>query len=150
MKEEQVTKAILKWLLENGWTIVCFDFPQSGTGRIIHPNGGNREKNKDSIIPDIVAVKDGICVFSENKDRFYYPDFQKQNMLKTCSDYSDAISGLLNKYIVKMVFYGIGLPISKYTQGAEDSSHLVDFILCVENDKRIKIVYNPETIPFLS
>ena len=40
MKEEQVTKAVLKWLIANKWEIVCFDFPQSGTGRILHPNGG--------------------------------------------------------------------------------------------------------------
>jgi hypothetical protein len=30
--EEQVTKAILDWLEANDWKIICFDFPQSGTG----------------------------------------------------------------------------------------------------------------------
>ena len=57
MTEEQVTKALLQYLTDNGWHIVCFDFPQSGTGRVLHPNNADGEKNKDSIIPDIVAVK---------------------------------------------------------------------------------------------
>ena len=38
MTEEQVTKALLQHLTDNGWHIVCFDFPQSGTGRVLHPN----------------------------------------------------------------------------------------------------------------
>ena len=80
MQEEQVTKSILKWLIENGWNIVCFDFPQSGTGHFLHPNGTNH-KNKDSINPDIVAVKGNTCLFFENKARFYYPDYQKQHEL---------------------------------------------------------------------
>ena len=88
MKEEQVTKALLKWLIDNNWKIICFDFPQSGTGRVLHPNNANDEKNKDSIIPDIVAVKDEVCVFFENKDRFYYPDYKKQHSLIISDDYS--------------------------------------------------------------
>lgn len=88
MREEQVTKSILKRLTANGWEIVCFDFPQSGTGRMLHPNRSNDEKNKDGIIPDIVAVKDCVCIFAENKDRFFYSDFKKQNMLKISGNYA--------------------------------------------------------------
>lgn len=62
MREEQVTKFILKWLLDTNWEIVCFDFPQSGTGHFLHPNGST-DKNKDTINPDIVAVKDKYCLF---------------------------------------------------------------------------------------
>ena len=46
MREEHVTKATLKWLLANGWEIVCFDFPQSGTGRFLHPNNAESEKTR--------------------------------------------------------------------------------------------------------
>ena len=67
MTEEQVTKSLLKWLSDHQWEIICFDFPQSGTGRFLHPNG-DTNKNKDTINPDIVAVKDNICLFFENKD----------------------------------------------------------------------------------
>ena len=57
MTEENVTKKLLGWLQDNGWDIVCYDFPQSGTGIFLHPND-TLEKNKDSINPDIVAVKE--------------------------------------------------------------------------------------------
>ena len=54
MREEQVTKNILDWLEGNGWKIICYDFPQSGTGVLLHLNNSNRtEKNKGGIIPDI-------------------------------------------------------------------------------------------------
>lgn len=36
--EEQITKAILVWLEGNGWSILCYDFPQSGTAISLHPN----------------------------------------------------------------------------------------------------------------
>ncbi len=53
MKEEYVTKAILNWLETNNWKIICFDFPQSGTGYILHPNEEYRTtKNYGAIIPD--------------------------------------------------------------------------------------------------
>jgi hypothetical protein len=58
--EEQLTKAILEWLIANNWEIICYDFPQSGTGVSIHPNEELRTtKNKGAIIPDIVAIKNG-------------------------------------------------------------------------------------------
>ena len=70
MREENVTKNILQWLQINKWEIICFDFPQSGTGVLLHLNDINRtEKNKGGIIPDIIAVKNGIAVFFENKDK---------------------------------------------------------------------------------
>ena len=71
MTEEQVTKSILKWLIDNDWKIVCFDFPQSGTGHFLHPNGST-EKNKDAINPDIVAVNGNICVFLKIKTDFIF------------------------------------------------------------------------------
>lgn len=149
MKEEQVTKALLKWLMDNGWNIICFDFPQSGTGRILHPNGNTDEKNKDAIIPDIVAVKDGECIFAENKDRFYYPDYVKQNELITGNDFSDAISSLLQGFSVSRISYGIGLPLSKHGKSSIEAMHLVDFILCVGEDKTVSIQFNPKAISFI-
>lgn len=46
MTEEQVTKALLQHLTDNGWHIVSFDFPQSGTGKVLHPNNADGEKIK--------------------------------------------------------------------------------------------------------
>ncbi len=145
MKEEHVTKAILKWLLENKWVIVCFDFPQSGTGRFLHPNGTS-EKNKDAINPDIVAVKADKCLFFENKDRYYYPDYEKQNSLITDNNYTDAIAALLDGYNISSILYGIGMPCAKYRGDAVKNQGLVDFIVGVEEDKTVKLLHNPKNI----
>lgn len=143
MREEQVTKAILKWLIDNNWEIVCFDFPQSGTGRFLHPNE-TVEKNKGSINPDIVAVKNNTCVFFENKDRHYHLDFEKINDLIVYDDYSDAINELLNGYIIKHLYYGIGIPESKFTTSAVADCELVDFVIGVTADYRIIELYFSE------
>ena len=67
MTEEELTISLLEFLQVKGWDIICYDFPQSGTGRMIHPDDTN-SKTEGGIIPDIVALKDGICIFFENKD----------------------------------------------------------------------------------
>ncbi|MFA9396853.1 MAG: hypothetical protein ACERKV_01110 [Clostridiaceae bacterium] len=140
MTEEQVTKGILKWLIAHQWKIICFDFPQSGTGHFLHPNS-SAEKNKDSINPDIVAVKHTDCIFFENKDRFYYFDYEKVNRLIVDNQYTDDISVLLSQYIIKNYFYGIGLPTKKHDKRSIAASHLVDFIIGVNEDRNISLLY---------
>lgn len=141
MTEEQVTKNIIAWLKNNNWEIVCFDFPQSGTGRFLHPNNSVK-KNKDAIIPDIVAVKNDICIFLENKDRFYLLDYEKQNKLITQNNYTDAINELLYSYNVRSIYYGIGLPTEKYKDAAIQNKTLVDFIIGVNENNSIEILYD--------
>ena len=148
MTEEQVTKAIMAWLMSNGWHIICFDFPQSGTGRVLHPNSATGEKNKDSIIPDIVAVKENVCLFFENKDRFYYPDYEKVNDLIVDNHYTNAIAVLLHDCKVEDIYYGIGLPTNKHKKKSQESAELVNFIIGVVEDKTISILYNPNNIVF--
>lgn len=146
MTEEQVTKAFLKKMIESGWKIICFDFPQSGTGRFLHPNNAVGDKNLGTINPDIVAVKDGICLFFENKDHFYYPDYEKQNKLITNNQYTEDISKLLKGNVVKTFFYGIGIPTTAHGQKSVDSQELVDFVFGVEEDKSVIPLYNPNHI----
>lgn len=131
LTEEQITKVILNWLESNGWSIVCYDFPQSGTGFVLHScNRNESSKNKESIIPDIIAIKNEVVIFFENKDRFVLSDFEKIHKLKTTSDYKKALSKLLANHSYTSIYYGVGLPsskkinekISKYTQ-------MVDFIV---------------------
>lgn len=148
MTEEQVTKALLQYLTDNGWHIVCFDFPQSGTGRILHPDNANGEKNKDSIIPDIVAVKNSVSLFFENKDRFYFPDYIKVNEMIVNNRYTKAIGKLLSDYKIESIFYGIGLPTEKHNEKSKESAHLVNFILGVNTNRAIDILYNPENLTF--
>lgn len=131
---------MLKWLIDNNWEIICFDFPQSGTGRFLHPNAAS-EKNKGAINPDIVAVKDGVCIFCENKDRYYHPDFEKINNLIMGDDYSDDISKLLDKHTVSQYLYGIGIPENKFSKKIEDDCKLVDFVLGVTEDSNITVMF---------
>ena len=145
MTEEQVTKALLRWLMYYSWQIVCFDFPQSGTGRLLHPNGSN-EKIKDSINPDIVAVKGNVCLFFENKDRYYYPDYEKQNNLIEDNNYTEAIDKLLKDYTINYIYYGIGLPTNKYVKDAVQKQNLVDFIVGVDDSGSPSFLFNPKSI----
>lgn len=140
MTEEQVTKTILGWLIEKGWEIVCYDFPQSGTGVLLHPNASN-EKNRDAINPDIVAVKDDKCAFFENKSYFYYPDFEKVNMLRNTCEYSEAIADLLKNYNIESIYYGIGYPSSAHKKKAQESVDMTDFIVGVTENKEIEFLY---------
>lgn len=149
MKEEKVTKYILQWLINNGWEIICYDFPQSGTGHFLHPNGST-SKNQDSINPDIVAVKNNTCVFFENKDRFYYPDYEKINSLIVNNDYSDAINDLLNRHRVTEYFYGIGFPTSAHSTKAIAAENLVDFVIGVEENGDISKLYLREGYDFFT
>lgn len=146
MTEEQVTKALLRCLTDNGWHIVCYDFPQSGTGRILHPNKAEGERNKGSLLPDIVAVKNDLSLFFENKDRFYLPDYKKVNELIVDNRYTKAIDNLLSDFKVERILYGIGLPTEKHKEKSKNSAHLVNFIFGVNPDWSIELLYNPKKI----
>lgn len=148
LTEEQITKAILNWLEANGWEIICYDFPQSGTGLSFHPNEEIRTtKNKGAIIPDIVAIKETSVVFFENKDRFVLSDFVKVNDLRVGSDYSSSLDKLLKSYKVANIFYGVGLPNSESVCKKTMQQHgMIDFALCVNSDKSIAITYQTTSI----
>jgi hypothetical protein len=149
LTEEQITKTLLKWLNNQGWEIVCFDFPQSGTGYVLHPTEEIRTtKNRGAIIPDIVAVKDGVCVFFENKDRFVMADFEKVGNLRTKSAYLVAINKLLSNQNVQQIFYGVGLPKSNSVElKTLKYRHLIDFVLMVESETRVVSVnYQADSI----
>lgn len=148
MKEENVTKNILYWLEENNWTIICYDFPQSGTGVLLHPDSKKRvEKNKGGIIPDIIAVKNNIALFFENKDRFYEPDFNKLNEIKTLNNFSESLNILLTGHKVEKIVYGIGIPkIIKQVSKAKTQLEKIDFLISTDKDKNIEIHYDIEKV----
>jgi hypothetical protein len=146
--EEQTTKAILDWLESRGWQIICFDFPQSGTGLSLHPNIELRTtKNKGALIPDIVAIRKDVVVFFENKDRFVLDDLLKVNYLRTNSDYSNSIKKLLTTFKYRDIFYGIGLA---HSNSAENNlnKHLekIDFAIFYKTDKIIKVHFDPSNL----
>ena len=123
MKEEDVTKAILMKLVSTGWEIVCYDFPQSGTGRVLHPND-RESKTLGAIIPDIVAIKDGVVV-----------DFEKIDNLRHSTEYSESWNLLLAGYQYSHIYYGVGMPMSdtNYSK-AEEYRSKVDFIVYLNED----------------
>jgi hypothetical protein len=148
MTEERVTKAILQWLEKNRWNIVCFDFPQSGTGVLLHPNKKIRtSKNKGAIMPDIVAIKGTMVIIMENKDRFVLDDFNKIQDLRLGDDYSESISKLLEAYNYSQIFYGAGLPSTKNTESKiEDYKDKIDFAIFVKLDGQVIIQYQATSI----
>jgi hypothetical protein len=146
--EEQATKAILDWLEENDWKIICFDFPQSGTGVSLHPNEELRTtKNKGAFIPDIVAIQNGNVTFFENKDRFVLEDFIKVQDLRNNNDYSNSIERLLAEFEYSKIFYGIGLVYSENTE-QKTNLHLdkIDFAILYHANKTIKIQFDPNKL----
>ncbi len=148
MREETVTKSILTWLEANNWKIICFDFPQSGTGVLLHPNNNNRtEKNKGGIIPDIIAVKDNTALFFENKDRFYQPDFDKLFEIKTENNYSDSLNQLLDGFSISKLVYGIGIPEEKkHIEKSNTQLDKIDFLITTDDKKNIKVYFDIENV----
>uniref|UniRef100_UPI00404B33A1 hypothetical protein n=1 Tax=Gelidibacter sp. TaxID=2018083 RepID=UPI00404B33A1 len=148
MREERVTINILNWLEENGWQIVCYDFPQSGTGILLHPNGDDRtEKNKGGIIPDIIAVKEDIALFFENKDRFYQPDFDKLFEIKTENNFSDSLSQLLSGFSINKMVYGIGIPEEKkHLEKSKTKLDKIDFLITTDDNKNVKVHFDIEKV----
>lgn len=144
--EEQVTKTLLGLLTNSGWSIISYDFPQSGTGKLLRLNGNISEKNKDGIIPDIITIKGTVCLFFENKDKVDINDFKKTSSLIHDNMYTDDISNLLRNYKVEKIYYGIAFPSKKWNKRASANSYLVDFIMGVTNDKRLEYLYNPYDI----
>jgi hypothetical protein len=146
--EEQVTKAILNWLESNNWEIICFDFPQSGTGVSLHLNQELRTtKNKGAFIPDIVAIKNKIVLFFENKDRFVLNDFLKVQELRQTTNYATSIEKLLKEYTYSKIYYGVGLAHTPKTKQKTDE-HLekIDFVVFCHLDSSISATFDTNLI----
>lgn len=143
LTEEQVTKSIIRQLVNDGWTIISFDFPQSGTGRCLHPN--NTDSKTDGIwIPDIVAHKADCLIFFENKDRYVYKDFEKVDRLKKSSCYSMAIREITQGYEYSKVYYGIGFPTSQSDiNKAISNLGLIDFLVTTIDKDTLRVEYDP-------
>lgn len=141
MREENVTMILIEWLKKKKWTIVAFDYPGSGTGVRLHKNG-TRFKNKDTIVPDIIAVRDGIALFFENKDHFYKKDFEKQSSNITENLFSDDVEELLKPFDIKTIKWGIGIPENKYSNSVNKHEYMVDFLYTVEEEGTVNIKKN--------
>ncbi len=140
MNEEIVTKAILKFLKKKGYRIVSFDFPQSGTGFLLHTDTC---KNKnEGIKPDIIASKGNILIIMENKDRYWKKDFEKMYELKTSKLYKQSLNRLHRDCNTSILKVGIGLPKSKKRIAkALETKQLVDFIVAVNENGKCMMIH---------
>lgn len=138
MNEEFVTKSIIRYLKRNGWNIFAFDYPQSGTGFLIHPND-RLSKNKESLIPDIIANKDSKCIIMENKSYYCSDDFTKLNELKTSDIYSNDLNNLINRIGCNEILYDVGVPDNvNIMNKPQNILNLVDFLVTVNGNKECK------------
>lgn len=138
MREETVTIILMNWLKREQWKILSFDYPGSGTGIRFHKNG-THDKNKDTIIPDIIAVKGNTALFFENKERFHLKDFEKQYSNIREQLFSNDVSRLLEQYTIERYFWGIGLPDDQYTRNVTKHEWMVDFVVTVESEELIHV-----------
>lgn len=143
LTEEQVAKSIIRWLMKNGWTIIAFDFPQSGTGRCLHPN--DTDSKTDGIwIPDIVAHRGKNLIFFENKDRCVYRDFEKVERLRHTSSYSKAIKEITQGYEYDNIYYGIGFPQSPSSINTASTYYdMIDFLVTAIDKDNANVEYDP-------
>jgi hypothetical protein len=146
MTEEKLTKIVLDWLEANHWEIICYDFPQSGTGVLLHSNQSN-DKNKGGFIPDIVAIKNKNVVVFENKNRFVLEDYEKIDFLRNTDSYTNAFEKLLNTYSYQTIYYGIAIPLTKSNLLKDKINHyLVDFTIMVDNDNIAQIIFDTQNL----
>ena len=149
MREERVTINILTWLEENDWQIICYDFPQSGTGVLLHPNSDENRttKNKGGIIPDILATRNSVALFFENKDRFVLSDFEKLKEIKTLGNYSNSLNIILSDFNVTSVYYGIGIPaIEKHIKKSLENIDEIDFLISSLENGEIQINFDKNKV----
>ena len=149
MTEEDVTKGIMKWLTERGWSIICYDFPHSGTGRQLHPNGST-DKTAGIVIPDIVAYRDGIVLDFENKRTFTQSDFGKVRFLRSTNNYSKAWANLLQGFPHHVIYYGIGLPYApRNIQKSKNLLDMTDFVAFIKEDGTMNVIGEKSEIVLL-
>lgn len=112
LTEENITMNILDYLEKNGWIILCFDYPQSGTGIYFKNESSSSEKNKNSINPDIIATKNNISLYFENKSYYSQHDIDLIRRLKKANNYRRSIDKKLKKTKDTIFYYGVGLPFT--------------------------------------
>src|SRR5699024_6514275 len=139
MRESDVTLTLRNYFIKKDWEILAFDFPQSGTGTIIKQNYSN-EKNKDSIIPDLIVRKGEKGIFLETKYRFYQDDIEKIYDIKTNNNYSHGLSDLFGGAIPENMWYGIGIPdkVNDKRKSINNSS-LIDILFTVNKNGEVLI-----------
>ncbi|QWD46613.1 hypothetical protein G6659_03700 [Polynucleobacter paneuropaeus] len=135
---------MLSWLKDEGWIIVAYDYPQSGTGYSLHSKERmNGSKNIGAIIPDIVAVRNDAAIFFENKVDFNLVDIEAISILRGSGLYDDSISVLLKSFnAVRKITFGITLQESSNNlKKIMEHKSSLDFAFLINQDLIVDLCY---------
>lgn len=108
MTEEQVTRSIIKWLVDSGWEILDYDFPGGGTGRKFHIRNGGSDKTKGIVIPDVIALRNDVILILENKSVDTLSDYEKIKQLAESSDFRGQLKAAYPDVGIAKIVWGIG------------------------------------------
>lgn len=137
MREETITKGIKAYIESLGWKVLSFDFPQSGTGVTLKRNNHENEKNRDTMNPDIIALKDSTLLVMENKVEFSKKDLKKLEMVKT-GEYTKSIRSHFPDFPFTKMRVGVGLKntLSNAVKIGKESG-VLDFYILLNEDLAI-------------
>ena len=132
MTEEQVTRAIMKFLEGCGWTILDYDFPGGGTGRRFHLGVDAGEKTKGDAIPDIIAIKDKTMLILEDKSVDTLSDYEKINQFSQAPSFRNQLQNAYPEVVIERIVWGIGYS-GKTKHMLKADSLNVNVIIVVDN-----------------
>lgn len=134
MREERITINLLRKLSKNDWEILSFDFPQSGTGKILHPDNAA----EGDVIPDIIAYKNQNLIIMENKLNYSEDDIKKLIKMKTTNIYFDSVNDLLEDRVVINYYFGVALKNSSRNKNKLSSvGDAIDFSILYDFERDI-------------
>ena len=144
--EEFVTNNVARWLRLGGWRVVAVDFPQAGTGVMLHPQPSG-SPNQGALIPDIIAVLGSRVVLVESKDRFVRADFRKVHDARVGTGLLDAVRHVLGGQAVDRVTYGAAMPDIE-SQYSKTRPYLaeVDFVWLVSAMGNVRVLYSSDGV----
>lgn len=140
MEEERITDRIVDFLEELGWTVLSFDYPETGLGVTLHPD--DREpgtKNAGMIVPDVIAIQGNTLMIMENKPYFDESDADKLNKVRG-GNYSDSLNQKFPSEDWEKVRVGLGVPSGRSIEKAQSCESKVDFLIAVSEDGGVETV----------
>jgi hypothetical protein len=139
MTEEFITKSIMMYLQDNGWSLISFDYPQSGSGYRFNRNLVNVCKStQNSIIPDVMALINDVLFIWENKNKFTLNDLLKYDNFATA--YSDSLESLKLSISFKGICFGIGLANTSYNvRKTLEYREKLDFAVLVDDTGNVTV-----------
>lgn len=149
LTEEVITRTILSWLKSSGWTLLSFDYPQSGTGYPLRPsrNTVGTSKNLGTLIPDVVAFKNQVTVFFENKVKFFQGDIDALVTLRGGGPYEHSIKSLHGDLVSHQSFFGVGLESTPYNvKKLTGAVSCLDFAVLVSADLTVEVLLDQKSI----